>query len=289
MAENTDRASVLLEKFLVYLRVRKGRAEDTIYTYRSVLMPFIAFIGDCDVKDITVAMIDEYAESLSVRSYKPKTIKNKLTPIRSFVSFLYAKDYIDMRPESIDLPSIEEAEANFLESFEQVELIAACKDLRERAMVLCFLRSGVRVSEFVNLRVGDLYKRSLIIRRGKGGEPRPTFITEDAEKAIKKYTATLPKGQRYLFPNASGERLSRQYVHRKIVEIASRTSIDKPISPHTLRHSFATDMLRRGARAEDVQPMMGHKNIRTTLIYMHFTNDYLHKQYDKIMAQDAFA
>lgn len=283
MAENSQHVSAVVEHFLTYLQYRKNRSQSTISTYRSTLRFFMEFIGDCQVNELTVKMVDDYAYSLTVMELRPKSYRNRIVPIRSFFKYLYLKDLTDIRPDRIEVPSDPEQEANFLSPEEQDILIKSCRDLRERAIIKCLLRSGIRVSELINAHEEDLYDRSLLIRKGKGGKPRITFITEAAEQAIKDYHSSLSFKPQWLFCGATGNKLSRQYVHRLVTNVAKRSKIEKHISPHTLRHSYATTLLMNGARIEDVQPMMGHKNIRTTQIYMHFTNDYLHKQYDKYM------
>ena len=271
-----------VEQFLSYLRYRKNRSLSTITTYRSILGFFLDSIKDPPINELSIQHIDDYAAQLLIYNFKPKTYRNRLVPIRSFVKYLYQKDFSDVRPESIDIPSDEDPEANFLNEEEQTQLIAACNTPQERALILFILRSGLRVSEVVNVRVDDIYKRSVAVRCGKGKKPRVTFINKEAEDAIRHYHNGL-QPQTYLFPNSSGGQISRQYVTRLVTKIAVRAKIKKHVSCHTLRHTFATEMLRRGARVEDVQPMLGHKNIRTTLIYMHFTDEYLHERYEKIM------
>lgn len=270
-----------LEQFLLYLQYRKGRSETTITTYRSILGFFIDYTGNRLTSELTVKEIDNYAMSLTVLGLAPKTYRNRIVPIRSFFQYLYKKDLTSIRPDKIDVPPDPEQEADFLDPEEQAKLLAACQDQREKALIECLLRSGVRVSELTNAKCSDLYNRSLVISHGKGNKARVTFITKEAESALKKYHRSLSYKPIYLFTNSRGAKLSRQYVHRMVVTIAERASIEKPVSPHTLRHTFATNLLMNGARAEDVQPMMGHKNIRTTLMYMHFTNKYLHERYDQ--------
>lgn len=275
-----------IDKFLEYQSVRKGRTRTTINTYRSTLRQFLTYAGDISIADLKVELIDAYAETLS--NFKPKTLRNKLTPIRSLVSYLYAKDKITLRKESIDLPTVNEIEANFLDASELQQMIDACRNVKERALILILVRSGLRVSEFINTRTEDVYDRSLIVRRSKGGKPRVTFITEDAELAIKALHDMFDEEQYWLFPSESGLRVSRQYICKVIHQIAKRAGIKKKVSPHTMRHTFATNLLMNGARVEDVQPMMGHKSIRTTLIYMHFTNAYLKERYDEFMNKAPF-
>lgn len=274
--------SVYVEQFLSYLFHRKNRTESTIQTYRSTLAFFVDAIKDPPISELSVQHVDDYANQLLIRNFKPKTYRNRLVPIRSFFRYLYLKDFSDVRPEKIEIPGDKDPEANFLDEEEQARLIAACATPQEKALILFIMRSGLRVSEAVDAHIDDIYKGSVAVRCGKGQKPRVTFITEEAVQAVRDYHATL-QPQTFLFPNAAGGKISRQYVTRLITKIANRAKITKHVSCHTLRHTFATEMLRRGARAEDVQPMMGHKNIRTTLIYMHFTNEYLHERYVDIM------
>jgi len=258
-----------------------GKATDTTkITYVSILEDFIKSIDAHVVEDLNILVIDNFIDTLSLKSYKPKTIKNKIVVIRSFIKFLYAKNLIDIRPEAIEIPRTVEVEANFLDEEEQCALIKSARNLRDKALIMTILSSGLRASEILNLKEDDLYRRSLIVSRGKGGKPRVTFIDPLTEKSIREYHHKREVDSVFVFTNSFGKPLSRQYLSRMISETALRAGIKKRVSAHTLRHSFATNMLRKGARIEDVQPLMGHSNISTTRLYMHFTNEYLRERYD---------
>ena len=273
--------SEAISVFLTYQQTRKGRTCATINTYRSSLQVFAEWAGVIALRDITPALVDRYAEYLTQFNFAQKTFRNKLTPIRSMVKHFYSKGEIDMRPESIDLPPVIDTEANFLTHEEQVLLVKACATLREKALILTLIRSGVRVSELINLRSDDLYDRSLIVRFGKGSKHRVSFIAIDAEAAIKAYHESMSFDPQYLISSESGRQLSRQYVARIVSQVAKRARLTKHVSPHTLRHTCATNMLRDGVGVENVQKILGHANISTTLIYLHFTNDYLKSKYDQ--------
>ncbi len=273
--------SQAIEVFLNYLAVRKNRAKLTIDTYRSTLYIFLDYTGDIPIECLTPQLVDEYALHLQQFNYATKTFYNKLSPIRSMIATLYAKNMTDIRPESIDLPFIEDSEANFLTIEEQKTMIAACKDKRELAVFLTLTRSGVRISELANIKTEDIFDRSIIVRKGKGRKSRITFIASDADYALQDYHSTLSFDPEYLVCGKTGKKLSRQYLWRVIKEIATRSNIPKAISPHTLRHTCGTNLLMNGASIQDVQKILGHSNINTTLIYAHFTNDYLKAQYDK--------
>lgn len=276
--------STTLERALFYFVKHKeahGKATNTTKaTYICILEDFIKSIKADTVSDLDILMIDNFIDTLSLKSYKPKTIKNKIVVIRSFIKFLYSKNLIDIRPEAIEIPRTVEVEANFLDEEEQCALIKSAKNPRDRALIMTILSSGLRASEILNLKEDDLYRRSLIVSRGKGGKPRVTFIDPLTEKSIREYHHKREVDSIFVFTNSFGKPLSRQYLSRMISETALRAGIKKRVSAHTLRHSFATNMLRKGARIEDVQPLMGHSNISTTRLYMHFTNEYLRERYD---------
>lgn len=276
--------STTLERALFYFVKHKeahGKATNTTKaTYICILEDFIKSIKADTVSDLDILMIDNFIDTLSLKSYKPKTIKNKIVVIRSFIKFLYSKNLIDIRPEAIEIPRTVEVEANFLDEEEQFALIKSAKNPRDRALIMTILSSGLRASEILNLKEDDLYRRSLIVSRGKGGKPRVTFIDPLTEKSIREYHHKREVDSVFVFTNSFGKPLSRQYLSRMISETALRAGIKKRVSAHTLRHSFATNMLRKGARIEDVQPLMGHSNISTTRLYMHFTNEYLRERYD---------
>lgn len=276
--------STTLERALFYFVKHKeahGKATGTTkITYVSILEDFIRSIDAHVVEDLNILVIDNFIDTLSLRGYKPKTIKNKIVVIRSFIKFLYSKNLIDIRPEAIEIPRTVEVEANFLDEEEQFALIKSARNLRDKALIMTILSSGLRASEILNLKEDDLYRRSLIVSRGKGGKPRVTFIDPLTEKSIREYHHKREVDSVFVFTNSFGKPLSRQYLSRMISETALRAGIKKRVSAHTLRHSFATNMLRKGARIEDVQPLMGHSNISTTRLYMHFTNEYLRERYD---------
>lgn len=276
--------STTLERALFYFVKHKeahGKATNTTKaTYICILEDFIKSIKADTVSNLDILTIDNFIDTLSLKNYKPKTIKNKVVVIRSFIKFLYSKNLIDIRPEAIEIPRTVEVEANFLDEEEQFALIKSARNLRDKALIMTILSSGLRASEILNLKEDDLYRRSLIVSRGKGGKPRVTFIDPLTEKFIREYHHKREVDSVFVFTNSFGKPLSRQYLSRMISETALRAGIKKRVSAHTLRHSFATNMLRKGARIEDVQPLMGHSNISTTRLYMHFTNEYLRERYD---------
>jgi integrase/recombinase XerD len=275
--------SVALGDFLKYMKFRKGASVTTLDTYQYNLLDFINVVGNIESSDLSNKTIDLYADALSLRDIKPRTFRNKLTIVKCLVAYLYKQDICSLKPEAVELPKERHAEANFLSPEEAKKFLKQVKDIRDRAMMLTLLSSGLRVSELTDLRISDIYKRSVAVRNGKGGKPRVTFITPEAEKAIKAYLKHVDRKEGYVFANPYGARLSRVVVARKVHSYAVKAGIHKRVSTHTLRHTFATTMLKRGARTEDVQQILGHANIKTTRIYLHFTAHDLQKTYNKVM------
>lgn len=273
-----------IEYFISYLVRRRGSTRTTEITYRSILGDFSKRLNCDNTASITICAIDSIIDAYSILGFKPKTLKNKVVVIRSFIKYLYAREYTNIRPERIEIPKIQQDEPNFLTPTEADRLIQSANDVRDRAIIVTLIRSGLRVSELTDLRYDDLFERSIVVRKGKGGKARITFISPDAEQAIYEYLATKCRTE-YLFTNLCGNKISRQYIARIVSEYARAAGIEKHVSPHTLRHTFATGLLHNGARIEDVQPMMGHANINTTRIYMHFTNEYLHQRYDQFITK----
>lgn len=272
----------LLHEFLYFSEYRRGLSQTTIHTYRYILEGFITYLAG---RELTLEAIDDYAKYLSAKEYAPKTFRSKLSAIKSFVTYLYINDLTTIKPESIIIPKDRPIEANFLDYTEARQLLKAVCLPRDRAMIMVLLSSGVRCSELINLRYEDLFKRSIIVRDGKGHKPRVVFITPETEEAIETYLLIRGKEPGYLFPNPHGERLSRQLVSRKVAFYAAKAGIHKKVCTHTLRHTMATTMLRNGARVEDVQQILGHSNIRNTMLYLHFTNDLLQKSYNHTMTK----
>lgn len=276
--------SEAISKYLDYLRYRRNKSPTTITTYRPILNEFLRIVGDKPTNNLIFVEIDDYATRIAMTGNKVVTTKNKLTAIRGFLRWLRLYDLCSISPERVELPKLEPHEANFLTLEEQAAFLSVISNIRDLAMVKVLLSSGLRVSELTNLRIVDVYSRSVVVRHGKNNKNRVTFITKDAENVLNTYIREVRgDDEGYLFPNPSGDRLSRVIVARKVKYYAQKAQIRKEVTPHTLRHTMATNMLIRGARVEDIQKLLGHVNIQTTLIYLHFLDPYLAQIYDKIM------
>ena len=273
------------QMFLHHLQFRRGCTDTTLITYRSVLNQFLEVMDGMALDELHLEHIDRFAEIYSLRGFKPKTYRNKLCIIKSFVAFLYAKNLTDIRPESIEIPKDRLAEAVYLTEEERDRLLLAAKDNpRDYAMLHVLVYSGLRVSELCNLRMSDIFRRSISVKNGKGMKHRVTFISPATEKAIERYKAHSNRTDNgYLFPNPVGSPISRVIVGRKVSYYAEKAGIQKHVKVHTLRHTFATLYLDAGGRIEDLQQMLGHADLKTTMLYLHFTNERLHNSYDTVI------
>lgn len=271
--------------YLRYLEYRKRATKTTLITYKSILEQFLSVVGDIPSNELTVKEIDRFADIQSLRNLKPATYRNKLTIVRSFVCYLYKNDLSNIRGERIELPPNHQEEAVYLTKDESERILKAARhNLRDYAMLQVLLRSGVRVSELTSLKTTDIFRRSISVKNGKGMKHRVTFINHEAEQAIRSYMKLVRGTQDgLLFPNPDGNSLSRVIVGRKVTRYAEKAGIDKHVTVHTLRHTFATGYLDAGGRIEDLQQMLGHADLKTTMLYLHFTNVRLQGAYDKIM------
>ncbi len=236
-----------------------------------------------------------FMSMLRDRNYCKSTIARKLATLRSFYKFLVRRGHVSSNPvASIRTPKQEKRLPKYLE-VEQIEkLFSNCDTTtllgaRDRAILEMLYSTGIRVSELVALDVGDIDLASSVIHvRGKGKKERVIPIGPGAVKAVLHYLdlrrSAFQGGQHdpnALFINKHGQRLSTRSVRRKLDKYLLEAGLDLSVSPHTLRHSFATHMLQRGADLRSVQEMLGHQSLSTTQIYTHLTDENVKKQYDK--------
>ncbi len=252
-----------------------------------------------DVKQKLLAMdadeIRRYLAHLSKLDYSKSTVARKLATLRSFYKFCMRRGHVPANPlASIRTPKQDKRLPKFLD-LEQVNTLLRTPDdstflgARDRAMLEVMYSTGVRVSEVVDLNIADVDTLGQALRvRGKGRKQRVTPIGPTALAAINKYMA-LRKGdprsanfnQEALFVNKHGQRLSTRSVRRKLDKYLAQAGLDPTISPHTLRHTFATHMLDNGADLRSVQELLGHQSISTTQVYTHVTARRLKAAYDE--------
>jgi len=244
--------------------------------------------------EVTPERVKAFLAFLGTQNYSKSTVARKLATLRSFYKFCLRRGHVDSHPlASIRTPKQEKRLPKFLEIDQINKLLATPDDntllgARDRAMLEVLFSTGVRVSELVDLNFADLNFEGRTVRvRGKGKKQRVTPIGPTAIAAIQRYLelrradARAPKfDPQALFVNKHGQRLSTRSVRRKLDKYLSECGLDPSISPHTLRHSFATHMLNNGADLRSVQELLGHQSLSTTQIYTHLTTPRLKAAYD---------
>ena len=291
-----------LSDYLDHLEVERGRSLKTIENYSHYLNRFYEFAGDITVDKIKQKTISDWRKWLNRhvgddgRSMSLTTINYHLIALRSFLTYLAKRDIASLAPEQIELASTKRPQVAFLEADEVSSLVDSIgqdspADLRDRAIILLLFSGGLRVSELVGLNRDDVStQRGEFTVRGKGQKDRPIFLTNQATVALAKYLETRHDEVTALFINYGGAkredasvgRLTPRSIQRIIEKYRLRAGITKHVTPHTLRHSFATDLLTHGADLRSVQEMLGHANVATTQVYTHLTNPKLkevHKQF----------
>jgi tyrosine recombinase XerC len=281
-----------IDKFINYLKVERNASVHTITNYNVDFEMFKAFLGDREIGTIDHLVLRRFLAELRTKNYAKRTVARKLASLRSLFRFLYREGLIKKNPiTAISTPKLDKKLPVFLD-VAKVSKLLQCPSgdniagLRDRALMETLYSTGIRVSELVGLDVDDVDFISGVVKvLGKGSKERIVPIGEPALKAIRKY---IDKRQEEkvrdsdaVFLNKSGRRLSDRSVRRVINKHIRTCSIVEKISPHSLRHSFATHLLDRGADLRSVQELLGHMNLSTTQIYTHVTMDRLKTVYDK--------
>ncbi len=288
-----------IANFLNYLSVEKGYSENTIVAYRNDLTRLADFAkkqGISSWAGFTRQNMLSYLLDLKERGYVATTMARKVAAGRSFFNFLVSEGIIKTDPtENMSSPSVGKAlpkpipinQVRLL--LEQPAKLSTAEARRDKAMLELLYASGMRISELVSLNLGDVNTEGDYFVRcfGKGRKERIIPLYEQIALTIKKYIdedrPKLAHGKKEtaLFLNARGERLTRQGFWQKLKEYVKSAGLDSHISPHTLRHSFATHMLSGGADLRSVQELLGHANISTTQVYTHLTTEHVRRTYDK--------
>ena len=281
----------LIEEFLRYLLIDKGYSENTIDSYRRDLMKFLEFNKNKNINNITNSDLKEYFKHLKKENLNDKSISRNVSCLKSFYKFLIIEKYINNNPiESILIPKTKKSLPNILTEDEVLMLLDVKLtdnfSYRNKAMLELMYATGLRVSELVNLKLQDIDLNQDVVRTfGKGSKERVIpigdYSKEYLEIYIYEYRGTMLKkvNSEYLFLNNHGNKMTRQGFFKIIKKISKEKGIDKDLSPHTLRHSFASHLLKYGADLRTIQELLGHSDISTTQIYTHISNEELKKNY----------
>lgn len=291
----------LIDQFLEYLEIEKNCSKLTIRDYRHYLEIFekwhLASLGTKSIGNLDLATVRKYRVYLANRvdakglTLKRVTQNYYVIALRSFLRFLIKNDYKTLEPSKIDLPKTESRSLKFLEKEQVDRLVTACdtskeEGVRDRAILELLFSTGLRVSELVKLNRDqiNLDRREFGVI-GKGGRARIVFVSDRAAEWIKNYMKKREDVFKPLFIRYSGKviedssgekmRLTARSIERIVKKYVRAVRLPVDATVHTLRHSFATDLLTNGADIRSVQEMLGHKNIATTQIYTHITNKQL--------------
>jgi integrase/recombinase XerC len=278
------------EEFLIFLRSEQNVSPHTLRSYTRDLTDFLKFI-DKKPKDIDNLDIRSFLASLHHSRLKKSSISRKLASIRSFFKFLHREGYVKKNPAKlVSSPKLPKELPRFLSIDEVFYLMESpqgdsFKPSRDKAILELLYSSGLRVSELTSLDMSDLdIKESLIRAKGKGRKERILPIGQKAMEALQNYLPermSLKRKTAALFLNARGGRLTQRSVRRILLYYSRMINLDGDLSPHTLRHTFATHLLHEGADLRSIQELLGHSSLSTTQRYTHVDISYLTEVYDK--------
>jgi site-specific recombinase XerD len=294
---------LLKREFLEYLEIEKGRGVRTVENYEGYLSRFFSFGKLTSVSDITEEKVREFRMYLNrklveTKHKEPKTINKKtqnyyMIALRMFLKFLTKRRIEALRADQIELAKVGERELDLITKEELLRLLETpqgddLKSLRDKAILEMLFSTGLRVSELCSLdRYIDLSREEISVR-GKGGKVRVVFISDEAKHALKKYLAARTDTDDALLvrvsknaADAESKKIDKRSVERIVKECAIRAGISKKVTPHVIRHCFATNLLGNGADIRSVQTMLGHSNISTTQIYTHVTDKALREIHKK--------
>jgi integrase/recombinase XerD len=290
-----------IREFLDFLIAEKGCSDNTVAAYRNDLTQFQEFLGPADHwSAVTRNNLISYILSLKEREYASATVARKVAAVKSFCHFLLRDGIIEDDPAAdLDSPKVKKRLPQTLSPADVDRLLAipaqqgnSPKALRDRALLEILYATGMRVSEIATLTLDDVDLGACTVRcLGKGNKERVMPLYPQAIDALREYLekgrnellGSTPEQQAVvsLFLNPRGEQLTRQGLWLIIKRYARELGIEDRVTPHTLRHSFATHMLNGGAGLREVQKLLGHANISTTQVYTHVTRDHLREVYDE--------
>jgi len=277
-----------IDEFILYLKTERTSSENTIDAYERDVSQFLLFTARSP-DSVVESDIENYIFSMSKSGLSPVSITRKISSLRVFFHFLQAEGIVKNDPtETVDAPKTERKLPDILEPFEIEKIINAVDvstsfGLRDRACLELLYGCGLRISELLSLRLEDVFLDEMFVRiLGKGKKERLIPLGEKARRALIEY---LKNGRIYFFEknkktpliflSKSGKKLSRMGFWKRLQSYLQIAGIEKRVTPHTFRHSFATHLLEGGADLRAVQIMLGHSDISTTQIYTHIDREYL--------------
>lgn len=280
---------VQVDKFLFFLKVELNYSELTIKSYQLDLTDFFGYIESKKINYLTITNHDVrgYLKYLDSCNLKNSTISRRISTLRTFYNYLVDENIVENNVfHNVKNPKLEKKLPNYLNYNEIEELlesidISTTEGLEKRLLIEMFYSTGCRVSEMINVKISDIDFTNKTIRiMGKGSKERIVYFGDYASKYLDNYLSKV-KCDKYLFTNKKGEKLTINEVEQIVKDIMKHISIKTHVTPHTLRHTFATHLLNNGADIKTVQELLGHANLSTTGIYTHVSSDRLKDIYFK--------
>ncbi|SDD46474.1 Tyrosine recombinase XerC [Sporomusa acidovorans DSM 3132] len=302
-----DSVDQLLDQFILYLKIEKNASQHTIHNYQRDILQFMEFICSQDagaalLADVTPLMIRSYLAFLKSEQYAKATIMRRIAALRSFFRFLCRENILKENPcKAVSTPKLDKRLPIFLDTGEIGELISLPDDsflgIRDKAVLEMLYATGIRVSELVGITLPDIeFSSRTIIVTGKGAKQRIVLMGRTAVEVVKTYLSRVrpclcskpgkygrqpEKLHKYLYVNNRGGPLTDRSVRRIVDKYVEIMALKKNVSPHTIRHTFATHLLDNGADLRSVQELLGHVNLSTTQLYTHITTERLKASYKK--------
>ena len=282
-----------VSQYLEFIEIEKGLSENTIKAYRQDLSAFVDYYADKSLSDISKHDLNSYIVFLRENNLNPRSVVRKIASLRGYFKWLSANEFIKRNPaETIEQPKLPKRLPKVMTVTEIKEILNADLNTEEKLIVEFLYGCGLRVSELVNLKITDIDTKSRYIKCfGKGSKERIVPFGKKAKEALQNYLKTREnnilknnlKTSDKLFIKSTGRFMTRQDVYNFIHKQGKK--IHKRISPHTLRHTFATHLLENGADLRVVQELLGHSDVSTTQLYTHITKKRLKEVYFAINNQ----
>jgi len=283
-----------IDKYLEYLKVIKKYSDKTIDSYRDDLIEYNEFLGNnfTNIVSIDKDIVNDYLKYLYERKLNKNSICRKLSSVRGLYNYLVMEDVIsDNLFGVISNPKKEQYLPKFLKESELNKIFEVCLDdnsinQRDTLVIELLYATGLRVSELVNIKIKDINIKDRTIKvLGKGSKERIVIFNNHTKDALNKYLSYgynefNKKNSEYLILNKNGDKISERYIRNIIDRLVRIAGLNIKISPHTLRHTFATDLLEEGADLVTVKELLGHESLNTTSIYTHITNEQIKKTYN---------
>ena len=283
-----------IDKYLEYLKIERKYSDKTILSYKDDLIEYNEFLGNnfTNILNIDINIVNNYMKYLYERKITKSSISRKLSSIRGLYNYLVREEIIKENYfNKISNPKRELYLPKFLKDEELDKIFSVCNfnnptEERDTLIIELLYATGVRVSELVNIKIKDINRKEKLIKvLGKGNKERIVIYNNHTKKALDTYLKDgynyfNKKSSEYLILNKNGNKLSETYIREIINKKVSQASLDIKISPHTLRHTFATDILENGMDLMTVKELLGHESLNTTSIYTHITNEQIKKTYN---------